>query len=150
MTTREAVDILKPFIGADQLQTMTNGCRRSEGKYFRDKLTEMAQRVQTMPQTYDQDGLGDQAVAHLHYFAGNCDWFITERDADVDKVGQIQAFGYADLGYGGELGYISIEEIVGSGSGVELDLHWTPKTIWTIKSEASLNDFNYVGSRMHY
>ncbi len=30
-----------------------------------------------MPQTYDQDGKGKDAVAYLHYFAaGACNWFI--------------------------------------------------------------------------
>jgi len=58
------------------------------------------------------------------------DWYITEKDMGDE---QIQAFGLADLGMGfPELGYISIEELVENG--VELDLHWTPKTLAEVKS----------------
>jgi len=57
------------------------------------------------------------------------DWYITERDMETD---QLQAFGLANLGYGGELGYISIEEL--KSSNVEIDLHWTPKTLREVKA----------------
>lgn len=77
--------------------------------------------------------MGDQAVVYLHYFYGRCDWFITEKDVEGD--GTVQAFGMANLGYGGELGYISIEEIVQSDSPIELDLHWQPKTLSEIKEQ---------------
>jgi hypothetical protein len=33
-----------------------------------------------MPQTGETDGQGDKAVAHLHYFMGQFDFWITERD----------------------------------------------------------------------
>jgi hypothetical protein len=74
--------------------------------------------------SYETDGQGDNAVVYLHYFLNGCDWYITEKDMEDD---QLQAFGYANLGYGGELGYISIQEIVTVGA--ELDLHWTPKPL---------------------
>ena len=46
---------------------------------------------------------------------------------------QLQAFGLADLfGDGGELGYVSIEEL--KSVGAEMDLYWTPKTLREIKS----------------
>lgn len=48
---------------------------------------------------------------------GGMDWYITEK-AMSDE--QNKAFGLADLGYGGEIGYISI---------VELDLHFEPKRL---------------------
>lgn len=62
---------------------------------------------------------------HLHYFFRGCDWYIQEKDIDSED-GQIQAFGLANLGYGFELGYISIQELVENG--VELNLHFTPCT----------------------
>ena len=81
-----------------------------------------------MPKTYEQDGLGEEAVVHLHYFTGSADWWITEKDSDPDGEGQVQAFGLADLFQdGGELGYISLVEILAAGA--ELDLHWTPKPL---------------------
>lgn len=78
-----------------------------------------------MPKTYEQDGKGLKAIAYLHYFTGNADWYITEKDmSDPDEPGQLQAFGLANLGYGGELGYISIVELLKRGA--ELDYHFEP------------------------
>ena len=115
---------MRGFIGTAQLQAIGQVCC-SEGKQFMfEKLAEMARIVTTMPTTYDTDGQGQQAIAQLHYFTGGCDWYITERDQETE---QLQAFGLANLGYGGELGYISIVEILECGA--ELDLHWTPKPL---------------------
>ncbi len=93
----------------------------------------MAGILTTMPKTYEQDGLGDNAIAHLHYFKGSCDWYITEKDSEPD--GQHQAYGLANLGYGGEVGYISIVELIELD--VELDLHFTPGTLAEIKTRES-------------
>lgn len=85
---------------------------------------------------YQTDGQGDQAVVQLHYYTQGCDWDITERDMEAE---QLQAFGAADLGYGAELGYISIVEILECGA--ELDLHWTPKTLAAIKTDEFITQF---------
>jgi hypothetical protein len=39
----------------------------------------------------------------------------------------------ADLGYGAELGYISIEELIKNS--VEIDLHWKPITLKELKNK---------------
>ena len=67
-------------------------------------------------------------MVHLHYFTGSQDWYITERDTSEE---QHQAFGLADFGDGGELGYISIAELIKHG--VELDLYWKPRTLAEIR-----------------
>ena len=106
-----------------------------------DKLA-LAKRAATIPPTYAQDGLGMDAVAFLRYTmprtriggdmipgsAGSfapC-WYITERDVSADdEDGQAQCFGWAELHPdGGELGYISIPEILSLGG--ELDLAFIP------------------------
>lgn len=130
----EAIKTLRPFIGRAQLAVIGAAVYGPERQFFIDKLCELADLVATMPETYEQDGKGDQAVAYLHYFRAGMDWYITERDSDPDGNGQLQAFGLADLGYGGELGYICIEELIGAG--VELDLHFTPRTLATIQEAA--------------
>ena len=127
-----ALKTLRGFIGDSQLRVIGDGCRGEERQYFFDKLVEMADIVTRMPKTYETNGQGDNAVAYLHYFSSSCDWFITEKDEDSDGEGQIQAFGLADLGYGGELGYISIAELITLN--VELDLHFTPCTLAQIKA----------------
>lgn len=127
-TTNEilsAVGTMRRFIGASQIKCMMDGIRGEEGEFFIQKFLDLAKLVETMPKTYEQDGLGESAVVFLHYFRGSADWWITERD---QEAAQWQAFGLADLyGDGGEIGYISIVELIRCG--VELDLYWKPKTL---------------------
>ena len=124
-----AIHQLKGFIGRNQLKMIDLGIWGEERQFFYDKLVEMAQIVTTMPVTYETDGQGLDAVVKLHYFTGGADWYITERDCETE---QLQAFGKADIFQdGGELGYISIVELLEVGA--ELDLHWTPKTLAQIK-----------------
>lgn len=124
----KAFNTLRWFVNVNQLTVMDNGTLGEERQYFIDKFCEYADRIDNMPKTYEQDGKGDQAIVYLHYFRSGMDWYITERDMEDE---QYQAFGLADLGDGGELGYISIQELIENG--VELDLHWTPKTLAEVK-----------------
>jgi hypothetical protein len=122
--------LLTQFIGPAQQHCLKLLTRKSteEHQHFRALLDDWQARIAAMPKTYDQDGLGDNAIAHLHYFVGGCDWWITEKDAETPaEPGQHQAFGIANLGYGPELGYISIVELLANGA--EFDLYWHPKTV---------------------
>jgi hypothetical protein len=105
---------LRRFIGVAQLHALRAGVHSEEGTLFVEKLAALETLVKTMPKTYEQDGM---------------DVHITERD--MCEGPQLQAFGLADLGHGGELGYISIADIIKHG--VELDLHFTPATLASIK-----------------
>lgn len=128
----QAIETVRPFVPVMQLKTLVDNLRWSEERgWFRDKLLELVQVVEAMPVTYAQDGLGDNAVVHLHYFYGGGDWWITEKDVDG---GVDQAFGLVDLGHGPELGYISIRELVRLKV-MDLDLHWTPKTLAQVKAK---------------
>ncbi len=80
-----------------------------------------------MPATYESVAKGRAALAQFHFFTASADWYIVEKDTDPDGDGQIQAFGLADLGYGPELGYISLPEILECGA--ELDLYFAAKTV---------------------
>jgi hypothetical protein len=126
-----AIQKCRAFIGANQIAVMVEACRGEEGEFFREQFFELADLFESMPRTYWTDGQGDAATVHLHYFIGASDFFIIERDIDH---AQEQAFGLADLyGDGGELGYVSILELIRNG--VELDLHWTPRTLAEVKAE---------------
>ena len=114
-----------------QLAIIQECLEGEEREFFVKKMDEMKAVIRAMPVTYSQSELGDEDVAHLHYFYGKCDWYITEKDVEGD--GTIQAYGMADLGYGPECGYISIMEIVQSGIYVELDLYWQPQKLSDIK-----------------
>jgi len=128
MEALEAIKIIRGFMPANELKVMVDNMRKEEKQFFFNKSVEIAEIIKNMPVTYEQDGKGKNAVAYLHYFKGSGDWYITEKDKETE---QLQAFGLADLGYGGELGYISIEELVSSG--IELDLYFTPKTLGEIE-----------------
>lgn len=131
-TLPEAFNLLGGFIGKRQLLALAELCRGEEREYFRAKVIEMAQLIHGMPTTGEQDGRGDDAVVYLHYFLGSADFHITEKDVDSDGEGQIQAFGLANLGYGAELGYISLVEL--AENNVEIDLHFAPRTLAEVKA----------------
>lgn len=135
---RDALQFLVHYIGRPQFLCLRDGCDGGERAWFIERLITLADEIRAMPVTYEQDGQGDDATVHLHYFSGGMDWFITERDkgsaddAPADRGQQHQAFGLARL-HEEEFGYISLEEIlsvrVGGLVGVELDLHWKPKPV---------------------
>jgi hypothetical protein len=135
-----ALTALQHFIGPSQRHAVIVAMRGEERQFFADKLGELARIVETMPRTYEQDGKDDQAIAYLHYFAGGvASWWITEKDLgspqDTNPGEQLQAYGLSDLfGDGGEVGYISIAEILENGG--ELDFHFQPKTLGDIRGKA--------------
>ena len=128
MIDPKILKVANEFMGHNQLSVVKNCLRGEEGAYFKEVLDDLYKTVTTMPKTYQTEKQGKNAIVYLHYFHGNMDWYITEVDKEPE---QHQAFGYADLGYGGELGYISIVELVHNN--IELDFHWTPKPLHQIK-----------------
>lgn len=119
---------LKGFLSRSQTLAIARCMAGEEGDWFEEKMTALAELIAAMPKTYEQDGKGEEAIVSLHYFKGGCDWYILEKDKEPE---QHQAFGYANLGYGAELGYISIVEL--AENDVELDLHFTPCTVGQLK-----------------
>jgi len=118
------------FIGLEDVKK----CLASE--VLRDGMYRLASTVKNMPKIYEQDGMGDEAVAHIHYVLnspihGKSHWYITEREPGSS---QIQAFGLVSL-YNGypELGYIDISNIM-SVRGVSIDYDFQPTTLGELKS----------------
>ena len=125
MTALKALQKLAPFIPRGQWHTLWKLCQHGEEQaHFRQMVQDLVTRIKTMPQTYEQDGLGLRAAADLHYFTPAFDFYITEKDRMGD--GTQQAFGLS-CAHEREIGYISIRQLVEAGA--ELDLHWTPKTL---------------------
>lgn len=122
------IKTLHKFVSPQQIAALGMGCRTEEKEFFFEKIEELSNTFNTMPKTYEQDGKGDEATVYLHYFRGDMDWYITEKDMEDE---QIQAFGIDDIGMGASLGYISLVEL--ASHNVEIDLHWTPKTISYMK-----------------
>jgi len=124
------MNILTNFLAPQQAAVLKDLIKGEEGLFFAEKVQQLEHKINTMPQTYETDGQGDEAVAYLHYFIGGCDWYITEKDMEDE---QLQAFGLASI-QEVELGYISIEEL--KANNVEIDLHFEPTTIGELKEEA--------------
>lgn len=119
--------ILVNFISPGQRAVMATVVKGEEGQFVIEKIAELKKIIETMPKPYGTDGFGTDSIAHLHYFGGSVDAWITERDATDD---QIQAFGRICLtgrSEDRELGYICIHELIDNG--IELDLYWTPKAL---------------------
>lgn len=125
------IEAVRPFIPRSQYLVMKSALRGEERGFFREAFRDLEKTIDSMPVTYGQDGKGEEAVIYLHYFYGGADWWITEKDIEG---GIDQAFGLVDLGHGPELGYISIRELVGM-AGVNVDLHWEPKTIGQVMAK---------------
>lgn len=124
------IEHVRPYIPKQQFGVMLRGLRGEERGFFREAFRALDATVRAMPVTYGQSELGEQAVVHLHYFAGGMDWWITEKDM---HGGTPQAFGMVDLGHGPELGYISIDELQCMPE-INIDLHWKPVTIADVKA----------------
>lgn len=130
------IPVVKPFLSGGQLESMRDSTRGDDGQFFKNKFMELAGLIAAMPTTYETNGLGDNAVVQLHYFKNRSDWYVTEKDPDPDGEGQTQAYGYTvlhgDLSYA-EFGYVNLVELIRLG--VELDLHWQPRTLAEVKLE---------------
>jgi len=132
-TKQKVLDTLKPFVSASQLSVISSIDELS--KIAKD----LSQIIKTMPKSYETDGKSeDEILVKLHYFNGNSDWYITEKDSLDD---QLQAFGYCILNgdiNNAELGYININEL--KQLNVEIDLYWKEKSLSQVKNKQ--NDLN--------
>ena len=133
---------VRAFLGTKQAQTTEELMRNSEEReFFQGKARELRDLIDLAPSTYETDGKPDsERPVSLRYFGPNgAQWFIIEKDrGDPENEGpgfprQTQAFGLADLGFGPEMGYVSIPEITRAGA--ELDYHFSPRTLLEVKRE---------------
>lgn len=103
---------------------------------FEDARVRVNEQVANCPKTYQTEGIDtEEKIAQLHYFRGESDWYIIEKDSE-DR--QLQAFGYVILNgdeQNAEFGYINIEEVK---KYAELDLYWTPVKMGTLLSDGDI------------
>jgi Protein of unknown function (DUF2958) len=84
-----------------------------------------------LPKLYEQEELGEQAIAHVKFFTPwtNWTWYATEGQ---NEDGDFIFFGLV-VGMETELGYFSLNELESVqgpfGLRIERDLHWTPRTL---------------------
>ena len=86
------------------------------------------EQLAQVPKLYSTENITiENKIIYLHFFIGNCDWYIAEFDGD-DSF-----FGYANLGdsQNAEWGYISFRELIEiniQGIEIDNDLYWQPKS----------------------
>ena len=86
----------------------------------RENLNKIAS---TIPGSRETENVKDKII-DLHYFSPSMDWYIVEFDKDLNEF-----FGYVNTGYGAELGYTSLTEIL-ENRDIQLDLYFEP-TPWS-------------------
>ncbi|WP_112077205.1 hypothetical protein [Haemophilus influenzae] len=117
------------FISPQQAKCIKSLLNSEEQDFFIEAVDRIYSIMQVMPKILEQDGKGDNAIAYLHYFTANTDFYITEKDIE-DEI--TQAFGLVSfVSDYPEIGYISIEEVIKAEA--EIDLHFEPKTLGEIK-----------------
>lgn len=127
LVTLEALKNWIPKLQFKVLQSLVKpSCE--EHQFYRERLTDLLKTIQSLPKIYDTQH-NPNAPALLHYF-GQSDYWITEAATIKDDpalLGQIEAYGLADLGlgFGASMGYLSIPDIVNT-PGIEIDLHFNP------------------------
>lgn len=95
-----------------------------------------------LPNLYEQDGKGGEAVAYVKFFTPDSSWtwYATEGSQEGDDF---LFFGLVD-GHERELGYFSLVELQKAkgpmGLPIERDLYWKPKTLREISPELFLRD----------
>jgi hypothetical protein len=89
-------------------------------------IADLQKIIETMPRTYQTRNIEENdKIVYLHYFYGESDWYIVEKDKLPD---QLQTYGYVILNgdlQNSEWGYVSIEEIKQTGV-IELDFFFEP------------------------
>jgi len=131
MTEAQVNHLLKIIVPRDQLAAIEEICRSAEPAEAQDyaaRLVDCCERYANAPAIYETDGKPDtEKMVVLHYFCPSGDWYILEVDHRSDEC-----FGLACL-FADELGYISLGELRTTAT-VELDLHWSPKSLAEVKS----------------
>ena len=128
------VETILMFMPKSQALCFINGLNGAEGSYFQDVAKKISAVIEQGPAIYETDGHGDSVKPVLHYFYGNTDIYVTE----IDKNSR-EHFGYIDLGYGLEAGYIDLEYIFKAIPLINLDFNFEPLKISEYKK-------NYEGS----
>jgi len=126
---------ISDFLSNSQMKILKSEGVQDGSEFFKSVISRLKSIINDMPVTFQQDGLGDDAVAHLHYFYGGSDWYITDMEGGIER-----AFGFARLNGdsdNAELGYISIKEL--TSHNVELDFHFEPTTLCKIKEEMGIS-----------
>lgn len=134
-TEMQAFLQLRPYLFAGQLAALEQLSKGEEGAYFLGLVVELAARISSIPAMDEGPEVTNDSPVMLHYFYQGSDWYIFELE-HVAEDDVVLGFGWAILGGDyqmAELGCISVSELLVCG--VELDLHFTQKTLGQVRLE---------------
>ena len=122
------VETILKFMPTSQALCFMDGLRGSEGSYFNDVAKKISEVIAKAPDIYETDGKGEEVKPALPYFGGNVDIYVTE----IDKSSN-EHFGYTNIGYGLEAGYIDLDYIFESMPMINLDFNYKTRSISELK-----------------
>jgi hypothetical protein len=135
VSAENAFSYLRPYLFVGQLAALQQYSEGEESEYFRGVVVELAARIGSIPAMNEGPEVTNDSPAMLHYFYQGSDWYIFELE-HVAEDDVVLGFGWAILGgdyQNAELGCISVSELLACG--VELDLHFAPKTLGQVRLE---------------
>lgn len=122
----QVAQVLRKFISHKQMCNLKMGLSPLERMTYSDRLIDLANVIHNMPNNDNTMSNSDNLI-YLHYFINGADWYIIEKDADVDGRGQIQAYGLVDFDEGLQETFISIKQLLMNHA--QLDLAFQPRTV---------------------
>ena len=117
------------LVSTPQLTVILSCIKGEEGIHFRERVAEIAARLEECPTLYEQE-YAEEKKAYFHYFLGRSDWWVMEYD------GENTAFGFCCLNgdvENAELGYIHMPEL--RDVHAELDLYFNVTPLSDIKQK---------------
>ncbi|MCG8533343.1 MAG: DUF2958 domain-containing protein [Desulfovibrionales bacterium] len=93
-----------------------------------------AEQLSKLPRLYETEEIPLQdKIIHLHFFIGDCDWFVAEYDGDDTFFGYVILLGDTQ---NAEWGYFSLSELLDiqvSYVEIEHDLYWDVRPASQVK-----------------
>ena len=134
-SAEQAFSHLRPYLFAGQLAALEQLSKGEEGEYFLRLVVDLAARVRSIPALDQGPEVTNDSAVMLHYFFQGSDWYIFELQ-HIAEEDVVLGFGWAILGGDyqmAELGCIGVSELLACG--VELDLHFAPRTLGQVRLE---------------
>lgn len=130
----KALTAIKDYVPVQQYSVLQGLIKRSsEWAFYAERVQAIQQIIDQLPPVYATQNNSDaEKIVGLHYFGGAVDSYLIEKDIEWEEGDYDRSYGYQDVGYGGEQGYISVKEICKS-SLMQLDLHFEPMSLESLK-----------------
>lgn len=129
---------LSDWMSSAQFNVLSRCKKGEEAAAFLEIERRLIDLINKCPVTYEQDGLGEQSIAYLHYFNEDSDYYVIEKDrsAEGDLPEQFQSQMFAlkrERTNPYRYGYVDLRTLLKMGC--ELDFYFKPTKIIDIKKD---------------